>query len=98
MSEVVFKMVKDMAITVPDFFRLLPRALDERDHTITGHTASVGTADKGVVIAIEPAEPRLIALIVVERCTVTLTFTGMAEDERDAFLFRFDRAYQRGGG
>ncbi|MBN33810.1 MAG: hypothetical protein CMM46_03360 [Rhodospirillaceae bacterium] len=98
MSETVFTMVKDMAITVPDFFRLLPRALDERNHTITGYTVSVGTADKGVVIAIEPVVPRRIALIVVERCTVTLTFTGMAEEERDAFLFRFDRAYQRGGG
>ncbi len=90
--------VKDMAITVPDFFRLLPRALDGRDHTVSGRRVRVGAAGKGVAIAVAPAEPRRIARVVIDRCEVTLAFTGYGEDERAAFLARFDRAYRRGGG
>ena len=90
--------VKDMAIAVPDFFRLLPRALDGRDHAVSDGRVSVGGPGKGVVIAIAQAEPRRIARIVIDRCEVALTFTGYREDERAAFLARFDRVYRRGGG
>jgi len=89
---------KDMAITIPDFFRLLPRALDGEPHAVTGHIVQLGDTERGVTITIEPAEPRRIALIVVERCMVTLAFTGYGDEERAAFLTKFDRAYQRGGG
>jgi hypothetical protein len=90
--------VKDMAITLSSFFRLLPRALTGSDHVIDGQNIQVGTAECGVMITIEEAEPRRIALVVIERCIVTLTFTGYDDAEREAFLILFDRAYQRGGG
>ena len=34
----------------------------------------------------------------VPRGEVAITFQGYSEDERSAFLERFDRSYQRGGG
>ena len=98
MTEEAVTIVKDMAITVPDFFRLLPRALNDRDHTVSGNRVRVGTADKGVAITVAEAEPRRIALVVIDRCEVTLNFVGYGENERAAFLVRFDRAFQRGGG
>jgi hypothetical protein len=90
--------VKDMAITIPSFFRLLPRALDGRDYTIDGQTVTVAEEGRGVTITIEEAPPRRIALVVIERCIVTLTFAGFDDTQREAFLTLFDRAYQRGGG
>ncbi len=90
--------VRDMAITVPDFFRLLPRALDGERYTTTADSVAVGDAGHGVAITIRPLEPRRIALLVIERCEVVLTFTGYTDGEREAFFTRFDRAYQRGGG
>jgi hypothetical protein len=90
--------VRDTAITVPDFFRLLPRALDGECYTTTSDRVAVGDADHGVVITIRPLEPRRIALLKIDRCEVVLTFTGYTTEEREAFFIRFDRAYQRGGG
>lgn len=92
------RIVRDMAITVSDFFRLLPRALDGQDHAVTADTVRVGDARRGVTIAIRPLEPRRIALLVIERCEVVFVFSGYGPAERDAFLARFDRAYHRGGG
>ncbi|MBC6440030.1 MAG: hypothetical protein GDA49_06395 [Rhodospirillales bacterium] len=98
MSGDAVAIVKDMAITVKDFFRLLPRALDGEDYTVDGHRVDVNGDGRHVVITITPSEPRRIALVVIERCEVSLTFTGHTEESRDAFLFLFDRAYRRGGG
>ncbi len=92
------QIVRDMAITLPDFFRLLPRALDGESYTTTADTVSVGDAGRGVAIAIRPLEPRRIALLRIDRCEVVFDFTSYTADERKAFFIRFDRAYQRGGG
>lgn len=90
--------VRDTAITVSDFFRLLPRALDGEHYTTTDDSVAVGDADHGVAITIRPLEPRRIALMKIDRCEVALTFTGYTAEQREAFFTRFDRAYQRGGG
>ena len=90
--------VRDMAITVADFFRLLPRALDGADHAVGPDRVVVGEAGHGVVITIRPLEPRRIALLVIERSEVVLTFDGYSAAEQETFLTRFDRAYHRGGG
>ena len=89
---------RDMAITPPDFFRLLPRALEGQDYVATADGVTVGDARRGVTIAIRPLEPRRIALLVIERCAVEFVFTGYGPADREAFLARFDRAYHRGGG
>ncbi|MBT5435477.1 MAG: hypothetical protein P8Q36_09340 [Alphaproteobacteria bacterium] len=90
--------VRDTAITVPDFFRLLPRALDGESYTTTANSVAVGDASHGVAITIRPLEPRRIARLRIDRCEVVLTFTGYTDEQREAFFIRFDRAYQRGGG
>ncbi len=98
MTPVPVTIVKDMAITVSGFFRLLPRALDGQDYRVEGRTVLVGEGDRSVTITIEEAGPRRIALVMIERCIVTLVFTDYDDATREAFLVTFDRAFQRGGG
>jgi hypothetical protein len=92
------RVVRDMAITPGDFFRLLPRALDGLTYAAGRDHVAVGDAAHGVAISIRPLEPRRIALLVIERCEVVLAFKGYDAAERQTFLERFDRAYHRGGG
>lgn len=92
------RVVRDMAITPADFFRLLPRALDGLTYVAGSDRVAVGNGAHGVIITIRPLEPRRIALLVIERSEVVLAFTGYDAAERQAFLERFDRAYHRGGG
>jgi len=92
------RLVRDMAITPPDFFRLLPRALDGQPHVATADAVSLGDDGHGVAITIRTLEPRRIALLTIDRCEVTIAFTGYAPAEREAFIERFDRAFHRGGG
>jgi hypothetical protein len=92
------RIVRDMAITPADFFRLLPRALDGETYAVGADTVAVGDTRRGVAIAIRPLPPRRIALLVIERSEVELVFTGFDAAGREAFLERFDRAYHRGGG
>lgn len=52
-----------------------------------------------VVIAREPLPGvRLGGLLELPRAAVTLTFDGVGDEARAAFLRRFDVAFQRGGG
>jgi len=37
-------------------------------------------------------------LLALPRARITLDFTGLAQNDADAFLQKFDRAFQRGGG
>lgn len=92
------RVVRDMALTPADFFRLLPRALDGLTYVTGADHVAVGDGAHGVVITIRPLEPRRIALLVIERSEVVLVFTGYGATERQEFLERFDRAYHRGGG
>ena len=98
MSSPPVTVVKDMAVTPAEFFRILPRALPSRRYDICGRAATVDEGDCQVTIAVEPAPPRRLARVVIERSIVTLTFTACGSRARLAFLARFDRAFQRGGG
>lgn len=52
-----------------------------------------------VAIDFEPLQGvRLGGLLELPRARVSLSFTGVARDEREAFARRFDLAFQRGGG
>ena len=90
--------VKDMAATWDDFVRLLPVALRGWPYAVEGTTVAVGSPERGATIAVEPLPPRGFGPVKIPRSQVTLAFRGLDAHEQDAFLHRFDRAFQRGGG
>ena len=75
-------------LAAADFLRLLPHALAGLSYDIEGLRAE----------AAAPGRQLSIAALAVERCQVTLAFRGWPDEERLAFLARFDRTYRKGGG
>jgi hypothetical protein len=87
----------DMSISREDFFRLLPVAV------------GLAAVDKGEVISgseegrhwtirLEPLADRCLGRVVLPRQRVGIELEGYSGDEAEAFLARFHRGFQRGGG
>lgn len=98
-SSTAAPVVKEMSLTREDFFRLLPIAAEGLPTRVDGLSVALGTCEKGVAISLEPLTPRrLSGLLSLPRARVTLVFRGYDPEAQAAFLERFDRAFQRGGG
>lgn len=99
MSSTPNQVEKVMAITLADFHRSLAAlapglALDDGQTTI-----EIDTGGTSVCITFEEQQGATLGgLLALPRARVTLAFDGMSVDEQGAFLRRFDRAFQRGGG
>lgn len=92
-------LTKDMAMTEADFLRLLPKAMDGWDYRVEGTSVTAGTAARGLTITLSALPSRTLGgLLVLQRRQVEIAFHGLAEAEQEAFLGRFDQAFQRGGG
>jgi hypothetical protein len=90
---------KQMGITHHEFVRLLPQAVGSHHFHVHGNKVDVeNELGHHIHIELGDEDVRQIALMRIPTTPVTLTFVGYDEDERTAFMQRFDRAYQRGGG
>ena len=87
--------VKEMALTRAEFVRLLPGAIGDAPCRADGDAVHVGDA---VSITLEPLPPRRLGLFEIPVMRVTLRFHGGDADAAHAFVQRFDRAFQKGGG
>jgi len=88
-----------MGITHHEFVRLLPQAVGSHHFHVHGNKVDVeNELGHHIHIELGDEDVRQIALMRIPTTPVTLTFVGYDEDERTAFMQRFDRAYQRGGG
>lgn len=86
-------------MTPEEFRRGLDRALPGMDYRLDGDLVEVGDGAKGIAISVRALPPRrLSALLSLPRSEVRIAFHGYDAREQAAFLERFDRAYQRGGG
>ena len=90
---------REYGCTQDEWLRWMPEA-------VHGHAWSQPQTD-GLVVEIGSGTlslywnvlpPRAIALIRLPRMTVHFRFSGVSEDERKAFMKRFDLHLQRGGG
>ncbi|MBL6933904.1 MAG: hypothetical protein ISR48_00670 [Alphaproteobacteria bacterium] len=103
MSEDPFTLVREMGVTTcDDFLRLIPAAaraaVGDAPMTISENSATLGEGEKRVEITlVEMAEKRLGAFR-LPRIEASFAFYGYSDEERIAFLERFDRVTQRGGG
>ena len=87
--------IKEMALTRAEFLRLLPGAAGGAPWRADGDAVRVGDA---VSIDLEALPPRRLGPFEIPVMRVTLRFHGVDEDEARAFVRRFDRAFQKGGG
>ena len=91
--------VKDMALSKRDFLRSIKIAMEGADYAVDGDTVTAGSDEKGIKILLEPLPARVLsALVKLERWRVTISISGYDDEAEAAFMTRFDRAFQRGGG
>ena len=91
---------RDMGYNEKEFFRVLPSAVGDYRHTVTGDTVRISHPDNDQVLELRvtPLPDRLLGLIRIQNIDVQFSFSNMNLDERNQFMFHFDRRFQRGGG
>jgi hypothetical protein len=80
--------------TRAEFVRLLAKATDDPDLCETAE----GFSGKGWRLSLTPLPKLSIGSVNLERYRVELNFDGLDDAGQDAFMRRFTRYYQRGGG
>lgn len=89
---------KEMGITYRDFFRIIGNALGSDDYESWATGVRLIQGDKQFEIQLGPEGQRKIALMVIPRTIVTMTFTNYAEADIKTAVKRFDLMFKKGGG
>jgi hypothetical protein len=89
---------RELGLTHAEFHRLLPPAIAHRPYAVDGETVRIEDGARSVTIALGPQRHRAIASLRIPYVEARFTFTGFAAAERAAFMARFERYFQRGGG
>ncbi len=89
---------RDMGFTHKEFFRLLPLAMGEHAYRIDNLSIHGELHNGTVLIKLGPEQERKIALMRIPFCNVSFAFSGVSEEQQQAFKAHFDMHFQRGGG
>ena len=92
------RLTREMSITHREFFRLLPRAVNEAAVSRQGNQVDITTSAGVVRITLARESVRKLATLEFPVTEITIEFNGFSVGDQAAFLARFDLAYQRGGG
>ena len=93
-----FSFTRELGLTHTEFFRSLPPAISPRTFTVDDDVVRIDDKGRTVTIRLGPQQHRSIASLQLPFLQVTFTFSGYATSEREAFMERFERYFQRGGG
>lgn len=89
---------RELGLTHAEFFRSLPPAIAQRPCTIEGNRVVIEHGDGRVEIELGPRQDRRIASLRLPYLVARFTFIGLSGSEREQFMARFERYFQRGGG
>jgi len=87
-----------MGLTVEEFLRTFPAVAGGRPWQRRGKTLRLELDEGHVVFRLLPRPPRRLGSLEVPVTRVELRLEGVPPQEAAAFLSRFQRCYQRGGG
>ena len=76
----------------------MPRAVNGAPVARRGNQVDIATEAGRVKIALAPEGVRKLGLMEFPVTGVTIEFDGFDPADQEAFLTRFDLAYQKGGG
>lgn len=88
----------EMSISREEFLRLLPWAVGVAAIQEVDGAFSEGQGDHRWTIRLLPLTDRQLGRVILPRHRVDLHFDGYSEEEVEAFMTRFHRGFQRGGG
>jgi hypothetical protein len=89
---------RDMGTSETEWLTALPRALGEHAFKLDNGQARVHISDGHLQLQWRILPPRVIALLRLQRLSVSFVFEGVEEDARQHFMKHFDLTMQRGGG
>ena len=94
----IFSFRRELGLTHAEFFRFLPPAISPHRFTVEENTVRIADGDRTVTIELGPQRYRSIASLRLPYLEAGFTFSGFSAKERAAFMARFERYFQRGGG
>lgn len=99
-TDVPIRFERDMGYNIKEFFRVLPAAIGEYKYTRVGERVRVDHVDNNhrLDLVVTPLPDRQLGAFRIQRIDVQFTFSNMDEAQRNRFMHRFDRRFQRGGG
>ena len=89
---------REMGSTEAEWLRLLPAAIGEHVWRQMGSSVTVSLPSGELSLNWQVLEPRVMGLAKFPRLLVTFRFDQSNEEERFAFMRRFDLYTHRGGG
>lgn len=91
---------RDMGYNEKEFFRVLPSAIGDYRHVQEGNIVHISHADnnRALELVITPLPDRQLGAFRIQHIDVQFSFSNMTEEQRNQFMYRFDRRFQRGGG
>lgn len=89
---------RDMACSAAEWLSRLPLACEPNAVVLGTDAAVVDFSTGRLLLTWSPLPDRVIALLRMPRLWVRFQFEGLADDDRQAFMKRFDLTMQRGGG
>ena len=87
-----------MSITVDDFYRRLPAALDSYQYKLYEHRIVILVENKQIQINLAIMPDHVCGALSLPVLAVDIDFADISDDSVQEFLMKFDRPYQRGGG
>ncbi len=89
----------EMGISHADFRRIFPRLVRDAESDFDGSRAHVRWPDGSrLVVHVAPEGERRIALLRLPTTDLRFEFHAFSASRCAAFMQRFDRAFQKGGG
>lgn len=89
----------EMGISHADFFRVFPRLVAPQPVERDGLAVIVRPEPgKELQVTLSEEKVRRIALLEIVYLELELRFEGFSASDREAFMGRFERAFQKGGG
>ncbi|HLP31503.1 MAG TPA: hypothetical protein VK150_09085 [Geothrix sp.] len=90
--------ILDMTISRPDFLRRLPAAVGQEAVREENGRFSGGEGTRRWTLRLESLPDRHLGRVILPCHRVAIDLEGYGDPEAEAFLVRFLRAFQRGGG
>ena len=88
----------DMSLSREEFLRLLPAAVGLSPVEEVAGVFRGSDGSRGWTLRLMPLADRRVGSVVLPRHRVELRFDGYSEADVEAFMVRFHRGFQRGGG
>jgi hypothetical protein len=87
-----------MGLTPEEFLRTLPAALGDRDYSLRGQEILIRHPHGRIRILLHPIRQRKIGMLTLPVTSVEFCLQELGQEERQRFMTRFERYFQRGGG